>query len=257
MRDDVLAYYRLGGETTRLTAGAGRIEFIRTWDVLTRTLPSPPADLLDVGGATGIYAAPLAAAGYRVHVVDPVPEHVAASAAHPGVTAELGDARALPVGGASVDAVLLLGPLYHLLDRADRVRAWREAGRVVRPGGVVVAALVTRFASLWDGFAREFLAEPGYREVIDHALATGEHRPPDGTGWFATAYFHHPDDVPGEITEAGLTHERTVLVEGPLWLMTEPLAAEETILELLRKVEEEPSLLGSSSHLLAIARRPR
>jgi SAM-dependent methyltransferase len=257
MRDDVLAYYRLGGETTRLTAGAGRLEFIRTWDVLTRTLPPPPTDVLDVGGATGIYAAPLAAAGYRVHVVDPVPEHVAASAAHPGVTAESGDARSLPVDGDSVDAVLLLGPLYHLLDRADRVGAWREAARVVRPGGVIVAALIARYASLWDGFARAFLAEPGYGDVIDHTLATGEHRPPEGTAWFATAYFHHPDEVAGEVTDAGLTHERTVLVEGPLWMLAGPLPDEATILDRLRPVEEEPSLLGSSSHLLAIARRSR
>src|SRR5439155_2231303 len=110
-----------------------------------RALPPAPARILDVGGATGVYAGPLAEAGYAVHVVDPVPEHVARSAALPGVSAAEGDARALDKPDASHDAVLLLGPLYHLLDRADRVRAWREAGRVVRPGGVVVGATISRF----------------------------------------------------------------------------------------------------------------
>src|SRR5690349_15988180 len=105
VRDDVLAYYRLGGETTRLDVGDGRLEFLRTCDVLSRTLPPAPASVLDVGGATGRYAGWLAAAGYPVHVVDPVPEHVTAAGALPGVTAEVGDARALPVGDAGADAV--------------------------------------------------------------------------------------------------------------------------------------------------------
>jgi hypothetical protein len=61
MRADTMAYYRLGGERTRLAAGKGRLEFIRTWDVLERTLPPAPACVLDVGGATGAYAGPLAA----------------------------------------------------------------------------------------------------------------------------------------------------------------------------------------------------
>src|SRR5690349_17747487 len=90
---EILDYYRAGGERTRLAEGHGRFEFLRTWDVLTRVLPPAPAVVLDVGGATGVYAAPLARAGYRVHLVDPVPGHVADAGALPGVTAALGDAR--------------------------------------------------------------------------------------------------------------------------------------------------------------------
>ncbi|MFD0786413.1 class I SAM-dependent methyltransferase, partial [Micromonospora azadirachtae] len=57
---EIMDYYRQGGERDRLAAGAGRLEFLRTWDVLTRVLPDPPAVVLDVGGATGVYAGPLA-----------------------------------------------------------------------------------------------------------------------------------------------------------------------------------------------------
>ncbi|MEU7904799.1 class I SAM-dependent methyltransferase [Actinoplanes sp. NPDC049118] len=260
---EILEYYERGGERERLTAGAGRLEFLRTWDVLTRTLPPAPARVLDVGGATGVYARPLAEAGHRVHVIDPVPEHVAAAGALDGVTAEVGDARDLPERDASADAALLLGPLYHLPDRADRVAAWREAARVVRPGGVVVGAVISRFASLIDGVAKGYFAEPGFVSIVDRALGDGVHRN-DGSvrQWFTSAYFHHPDEPAAEALEAGLTGVRTVAVEGPVWMtgprLTEFLADPRltgVMLDMLRRIEDEPSVLGASGHLLTIARR--
>jgi ubiquinone/menaquinone biosynthesis C-methylase UbiE len=78
-----------------------------------------------------------------VHLIDPVPRHIE-QAADTAVTAEPGDARTLPVTDNSYDVALLLGPLYHLLDREDRLRALREAARVVRPGGLVAAAAIGR-----------------------------------------------------------------------------------------------------------------
>ena len=261
LTSEIMEYYRLGGERERLAAGTGRLEFLRTWDVLRRVLPGAPASVLDVGGATGVYAGPLAEAGYRAHVVDPVPEHVAAAARRPGVTAVLGDARALPVDGHSVDAVLLLGPLYHLPDRADRVAVWREAARVVRPGGVVVAATISRFASMLDGFVKGFYEDPRYRPLVERALDDGVHRNADAEPrWFTSAYFHHPDELVSEVPEAGLTLRQRVAVEGPLWMtgprLPEILASPSQtalMLDMLRAAENEPSMLGASSHMLTVA----
>jgi SAM-dependent methyltransferase len=262
--EDILDYYRQGREGTRLSSGDGRLEFLRTWDVLTRVLPPAPATVLDVGGATGVYAAALASAGYRVHVVDPVPEHVAAASTLPGVSAALGDARSLTQADASVDAVLLLGPLYHLVDRDDRIGAWREAGRVVRSGGPVVAATISRFAGMFDGFTRGFYADPRYRPIVERVLSGGDHHNPDlATGWFTTAYFHRPEELPVEVRDGGLVLDRLVAVESPLWMIGARLdeiladpATVDVLLDLLRRVEAEPSLLGASSHLLTVARRP-
>jgi SAM-dependent methyltransferase len=261
---EIMDYYQRGGERDRLADGQGRLEYLRTWDVLTRVLPAAPAVVLDVGGATGVYAGPLAAAGYRVHLVDPVPEHVAQAAARPGVTAAVGDARALSAADGSVDAVLLLGPLYHLLERAQRVAAWREAARVVRPGGVVVSAMISRFASLFDGFVRGYFDEPRFRPLVERALVDGVHRNVDAVKtFFTSAYFHHPGEIVAEVTESGLAVERVVAVESPLWQagprLDEILADPDRtalLLDLLRRIEDEPSLLGASSHLLAVARRP-
>src|SRR5688572_20639728 len=122
----VTSYYALGMERDRLASGAGALEFARTQMLLERYLPTAPAVIADVGGGPGRYAAWLATLGYRVHLVDPVPLHVeqarAAAQIQTGESvfdAVPGDARAIPLPTASADAVLLLGPLYHLPDRDE------------------------------------------------------------------------------------------------------------------------------------------
>jgi SAM-dependent methyltransferase len=149
---EILSYYDRGRERERLGLGRGRLEELRTRDVLERC---PPAGgrVLDVGGGTGPYAAWLAGRGYQVDLIDAVPLHVEQArrlGREAGFTARLGDARSLPYGEAAADAVLLLGPLSHLPDRGDSLRCLQEAARVLRPGGVVVAAAISRFASLID-----------------------------------------------------------------------------------------------------------
>jgi ubiquinone/menaquinone biosynthesis C-methylase UbiE len=148
---DLIAHYGQESERTRLTRSPhGRLEYLRTQELLRAALHRSAARILDVVGATGIHAEWLAADGHQVHVIDVVPAHVATSAALPGVTAELGDARTLPCPDASVDAVLLLGPLYHLREAADRQQALRSARRVLRPGGVLAAAAISRYLGVLE-----------------------------------------------------------------------------------------------------------
>jgi 2-polyprenyl-3-methyl-5-hydroxy-6-metoxy-1,4-benzoquinol methylase len=250
-------------EEDRITAGVAQLELVRTQEILRRHLPRPPADILDVGGATGVHAAWLATDGYRVHIVDLVPRHVEKARADLeslGVTAELGDARDLSAADSSFDAVLLFGPLYHLTDRSDRVRALVEAGRVVRPGGIVAVAAINRFASLFAGLQADLLTDPDFRAIVERDLREGQHRNPhDRTDWFTTAFFHHPDELRAEIELAGLDLDEVVGVEGlPGWLQLEQqwerADAREALLFAARAVETEPSLIGLSAHLIAIAR---
>lgn len=151
---EVLEYYQQGREAGRLPE-VNQLEFVRTQAILTARLPTAPAVILDVGGGPGVYACWLATCGYEVHLMDPVPLHVAQALeastrrpGHPIGSARVGDARRLAHVDQSTDVVLLLGPLYHLTDRADRLRALREAHRVLRPGGVLFAVGISRFASL-------------------------------------------------------------------------------------------------------------
>ena len=258
---EIRDHYGQGVERDRLAGGTSRIELARTQELLGRVLPPPPAAVLDVGGGPGVYAAWLAELGYRVHLVDPVPLHVEQATHRGGFTAALGDARRLEDADASYDAVLLLGPLYHLTERADRVRALTDAGRVARPGAPIAAAAISRFASLLDGLVHDRLADPAFRAIVERDLAEGQHRNPDGrVEWFTTAFFHHPDELHGEVADAGLELEGIYGLEGPGWLLPrlwdEPERREE-VLFAARAVESEPALAGLSAHLLAIMRRRR
>jgi SAM-dependent methyltransferase len=260
-------HYDVGVERDRLTTW-GRLEAERTRELLRRFLPQPPGVVLDVGGAEGPYALPLAAAGYTVHLLDPWPPHVeaarASSAARPDAplaSAEVGDARALPYEDAGADAVLLLGPLYHLVEAVDRATALAEARRVLRPGGVLLAAAVSRFASALDGVRKGDLADPRFAAIVDGDLGDGVHRNPDPAArpdWFTLAYFHHPDDLRTEVAEAGFGQVRVLAVEGigaaadTATLLDDP-DAREVLLSTIRRLESEPALLGVSPHLMAVA----
>jgi SAM-dependent methyltransferase len=254
-------------EGERLRQGPGRLELARTREIVRRHLPAGPLRILDVGGGTGVHAAWLADDGHEVRLVDPVERHVEAARGLAGparrITAEVGDARRLRADPGSADAVLLLGPLYHLTKRTDRLLALREAARVVRPGGVVFAAAISRFASVHDGLARGFLLDPEFRAVVERDLRDGQHRNPERRPhWFTTAYFHHPDELRAEATEAGLDGVEVLGVEGVAgWLgalfdrWDEP-EVREAVLFATRAVESEPSVVGASAHLLMVARRP-
>ncbi|MER6242734.1 class I SAM-dependent methyltransferase [Streptomyces griseorubiginosus] len=265
VREEILAYYARGKEDARLRDGgapAGRLEFWRTQDVLRRLLPPAPARVLDVGGGSGVHAEWLAQDGHQVQLVDPVPLHVEQAARLSAVTARLGDARELTEADASYDVVLLLGPLYHLTERADRVRALTEAERVVRPGGLVVAATINRYAQLHDLLREERYFTPSARAHTDAVLADGRHPYEEG-GFFTVAHFAQPDEVTGEFTEARLSVEGQYGVEGVAWLMDgvedwlDDPERRETVLAACRHIECEPTLLGTSGHLLTAGRRPR
>jgi ubiquinone/menaquinone biosynthesis C-methylase UbiE len=269
MTDDlggVVAHYDASREQDRLAGGLAELELVRTREILRRHLPPPPGRILDVGGGTGVHAAWLLEDGYRVHLVDITPSHVEraqTTLAGRGLTAAVGDARCLAVPDGSFDAALVLGPLYHLVERADRLAALDEARRVVTPTGLVAVAAISRFASLIDGLVREFLFEPEFREIVRRDLADGRHSNPDNRPhWFTTAFFHHPDQLHDEITAAGLVLVELVGVEGIAgWLPQLDArwgrdADRETILEATRLIEAEPTLRGLSAHLLAIGRVP-
>jgi ubiquinone/menaquinone biosynthesis C-methylase UbiE len=255
MDADILEFYERGGEDTRLTDS---VELLRTKVLLRRHLPEQ-ATVLDVGGASGVHATWLAEEGHRVRLVDPVPRHVATARAN-GIDAVEGDARALAEPDASRDAVLLLGPLYHLLDRADRVRALTEAARV--SSDLVIAAVISRWSPMFEGMLRGLVDDPAFAAMLDEDLAGGTRRGtqhhPHG---FTTSYFHRPEEIVGEVEDAGLTLVDLLPVEGMAhWIpdLAARLADPDKraqLLDLIERTEREPAILGATAHLLAIARR--
>jgi ubiquinone/menaquinone biosynthesis C-methylase UbiE len=267
----MLEHYATVQEAERLAAGVGELERVRTQDVLARHLPKAPARILDVGGAAGVHALWLARQGYEVHLSDPVAKHVEqakeasrAQAEFPIASCAVGDARKIEQKDASSDGVLMLGPLYHLTERADRLKALREAHRVVRNGGRVFAAAISRFASFMDGFSRDFVGDPRFVEILRQDLKNGQHRnPTDKPHYFTSTFFHHVDELQNEIEEAGFTFEKVVAIEGPVWVMGnfakhwDDPGKRSLLLEFLRTVEGERTLLGATAHMIGIGKKVR
>ena len=254
---DMHEHYASQDEGQRLLrSGHGRLELERMRELFRRYLPPPPAAVLDVGGATGIHAGWLAERDYDVHLIDPVPRHVAAAADHGSFTASLGDARSLPHGDGTVDAVLLLGPLYHLVSATDRRAALTEAVRVLRPGGVLLAAAISRFMALLDWGASGKLTDEIAQRLLP-VLATGDHDPELG---FTDVHFHLPEELREEVAAAGLVGVKVLGIEGPLWTAVDAGGATEELFEsalrAARMTEAEATLLGANPPLLAIGTAP-
>jgi SAM-dependent methyltransferase len=250
-------YYERGAERGRLDAPAGQLEFARTRQIIVRHLPPPPATVADIGGGPGRYSLWLAALGYRVLHRDVVPLHVdqlrRQAAGKARIDSAVADARDPGLDPGSADAVLLLGPLYHLDHRADRRKALAAAARVVRPGGPVFAAAISRWAARLDGVLRNRLCQAS---PLAEPMLTGSERTgrlsPLSPGGFA-GYTHRPGQLRAEITASGLRLTDLVSVEGPAFLLSdlgERLADDED-----RRVVIETATALAQPHRTTISKR--
>lgn len=266
---EVANHYASGYEATRLQKEEGKLEAERSRELLDRFLPPIPASILDIGGGPGGYACWLAKRGYEVHLIDITSLHVqlAEEASHsqpetPLASAEVGDARSLSQGSETIDAVLLFGPLYHLTEKSDRLKALQEAHRVLKPGGIILAVGISRFASALAGLCKGALKDPEFAAIVDRDLQSGHHHNhTNKPEYFMDTFFHHPDELRDEVTEAGFEVTGIYGVEGPCWLLPDfdewwnNNEYRERLLHLSRTVENEPSVLGVSAHLIAVAKK--
>lgn len=261
--DEIRDYYACDREHDRLSHDLGAVEFVRTLDVLERVLPPAPAKVLDIGGGTGVYARELLKTGYSVHLLDAMPNHIERVQADPLLAAlesvTLGDARTLPYADATTDAALLLGPLYHLTADADRAKVLAEAWRVLKPGGVLAAAIIPRAGAIAGDFKHGLDEEEYSRPIRERVYLTGEYLNPENRpGFFTTAYFHHPGELETELEAAGFSGVKLYALEGLANLLADPIlelsdpVRRDGLLTALRLTENDPALLGVSAHVLGV-----
>jgi hypothetical protein len=142
----------------------------------------------------------------------------------------------------------------------DRKLALSEAWRVLRPGGILLAFAITRYAGAVYGITQGLIYDPEYRRMIGTEVKTG-HRtnPPDGINTLPNAFFHLPDELGSELEVAGFGCEAVLGVIGPAWLVPEIDTAwgEPTkracMIEMARLLENEPVL---GPRILGVGRKP-
>ena len=264
--DKIIEFYNKVDEKPRLADSMGQIEFYRTKNIISRYFKNPPARVLDVGGAVGRYSLWLAEKGYDVHLVDPVPAHVqeaqSASDAQPHAPISrcvIGDARRLDFEDESADAVLLLGPLYHLCAPLDRIRSLEEAYRVLKNGGILFAVGISRFASTIDGLCSGTFMDPAFQSIMQNDLDNGQHRNPTGNPlYFMDTFFHHPNELKKEVAAAGFESTSLIAVEGIGYLMKDFEKNwniednRQFLLEIIGKIETDQSIIGASPHIMCV-----
>lgn len=264
---DVLAGYNSGIEKGRLHRGLGLIEFERTKEILLEELPPPPAVIYDIGGGYGEYSFWLASLGYNVYLYDIAEENIRMSAGlakEYGLTleeAKVADARSIDRKDASADAILLFGPLYHIIEREERLLCLQECHRLLKSDGVLFTANITRYSTMIKYVAgydcKPYLDDATFYKMLENTVNTGVHtKKPMGL-----AYFHKPRELQEEIETAGFRDVDLRGVIGPCWLIRnleeawQDEAKRENIMKVVRLLEKEESIMGLSTHFLSISRK--
>ncbi len=252
-------------EWERLARPYRRFELASTLRLIDEHFP-PAGRVVDVGGGPGRYTIELLRRGYRVTLIDLSPGNVAharAELAESGLSADAvlqGDARNLsPIPDGEFDAALLLGPMYHIVNEADRRAALDELRRVLKPGAPAIVGFLNPWGILRSGlteFPEQYSDEPAIRKLLTTCVQVGEQRA------FTEAAFLTPPQAIAELRAAGFAIDTRAGVEGFAAGMldaVERIAAEdpkayEVVLRLVAETCDLPAFRDSTEHLHIVAR---
>jgi len=251
------------------TQGALEFAINKAW--IQKFLPEPGTRVLDIGGGPGRYSIWLAAQGYCVTLADLSPDLLAIArekASEERVELEdVIEANAVDLSQFaedSFDAVLCLGPMYHLLQESDRQAVAGELLRVLKPGGHAFVAFLNHLSALraavnqdipfFTSYTFDIVKRWHYDHVMDFPVA----------GIFSPAWVVHPRDVAPfmehhKFRTVELVSSQSVAgdVQAHLALFAErqPELYKWVIDELV-KLANEPTIIGSGWHLLYIGQKP-
>lgn len=272
----VLAYYEEGREYNRLRTDIGLIEFERTKEILLESLTSPPAVIYDIGGAYGEYSWWLASLGYEVHLFDLSETNIRLSKElaeeYPGCSlaaSEVCDARKVPRADNSADAVLLMGPLYHIIDYCERIRALKECCRLLKPGGVIFSAALTPFSVLLDKLTvyspggGSYLENPDFLAMVERELNDGCHLNPNKEVYagLGSSHLHTAKALKTELEAGGFSKTVVHGVMGGAWLannideLWKNEKSRNVLMTTVRLLDTHEEIIGLSGHLLAVSSR--
>lgn len=243
------------------------LEFIRTKEIISRFLPEKPIKIIDLCGASGHYSYWLAQKGHEVHLMDLSERHINEAKKNELqynsklASISCGDARAVKWGDETFDMVLLMGALYHLQEKEDRLLCLKEAYRILKNGGTAIFAYISRYASMLDGFSNGFVDDQTFLNIMDVDIMTGRHNNPDNKeGYFTNAFFHSTGDIYSELINTQYCDIMLYAVEGFGGLISnnEYLKDNEKLEKLLhyiRVTEQNMEMIGISAHQLVVCKK--
>lgn len=269
--DEVLEFYDCGAEKGRLERGLGKIELYRTKEILSKYITNTKNIIYDVGGGIGVYSSWLSKKDNELHLLELAPLAVRYAIENQSLyntfVAEVCDARNINREDESADIVLLMGPLYHLQNKDDRIQVLKEAKRVLKKGGLLFAVGISKFSSTtWAlstyGESNNLLDDDIYTKMIEKELSTGVHiRPKEYPYFIAQSYFHTPLQLQNEIESVGFKTIQKHAIEGIIWFTPclndkwEDDNSKDRLLNIIRKTENEDEIMGMSPHFMVVSRK--
>ena len=254
-------FYKHYDEDGRLASRHGSVEFLTTLRYIEKYL-KPGSRILEIGAGTGRYSHALARRGYAVDAVELVEHNIEVfkknTRPEETVTVVQGNALELSfIADDLYDITLLLGPLYHLYDQADKQRAIQEAIRVTRPGGILFCAYVISDGCLLDeGFQRGNIdvAEYVRSGLLDPETFAAKSAPKD---LFELVRKEEIDEL---ISSLPVTRLHYVATDGCALLLREAIdAMDEEAFQLYLKYHfatcERADLSGITSHAVDILKK--
>ena len=263
---DIADFYDQNYEQEHQRLEQHQLEFDLTWRFLEDHLP-PRGHILEIGAATGRYTLPLAKQGYAITVVDISTiqiefnrKRITAAGLGDSVNFVIGDARNLrEIRKHDYDAVLLMGPLYHLVEQADRKNALREAHNRLRMGGLIFSSFISRygiFGDLIKNIPWWITLKEEVRSLIAKGRDTDEHPRDTFRGYFA------------EVPEIAPLHKAVGFEMVKLVGVEPAISADDDSynrldpeqrklwLDLLYEISANKTIIGASRHLLYIGCKP-
>jgi ubiquinone/menaquinone biosynthesis C-methylase UbiE len=266
MKGRVESYYDRSSQDEWDRMDRHRMEFRTSLRAMHEFIP-PGSRILDVGGGPGRYSIELARAGHRVTLLDLSSGNIELARHKAG---ELGVALVEFVHGNAIDlsrfedsafdAVLLMGPLYHLTEASERDRAIEEALRVLAPGGLLFASFITRYAVYVDLLKRDPGLIGNYADAYERLMRTGIHVPTEQNPGFTDTHFAHPVEIEPLMSKYPLTALRLAVAEGliaPVESVVNALPDSlfEAWVDVCYRLGTDPVTWGAGEHMLYVGRK--
>ncbi len=159
------------------------------------------------------------------------------------------------------DIVLMLGPLYHLINRGERIRSLKEGYRVLKKDGILICSAIGRYTVMMYGYIYDSIDDPKFQSIVEGVLSAGIHRNQNVTDFFTDSYFHRINNLEDEVQEAGLNILKSIGIEGPFWIFDDiekhcnDTGKLNVMLKLIKMIESERDIIGASKHYIVVAKK--
>jgi len=262
---NIVDFYSDYDEDARLQSNnARRLEFITTTNTLNEYIQQTDR-VLEVGAGTGVYSFYYAERGNEVTATDLTPKHIEImesklkSKTSLRLNTKVANATNLSdFASEAFDVVMCLGPMYHLTDRVSQEKCISECLRVLKPGGILALAYITKF-SVFPYLVKgdqKYADESWVHRILDKGFTSSS----EEDCFWTDAYFHAPEELEQLMRATHtdkLAHVATDGISPLISPIVDGLTSEqfEVWITYHLKTCKEPSILGMSNHALYLCRK--